>query len=485
MEKKTPIIAASIALIAAAGALAVVVQRPDLLPQGLRREAPPAQQQAAVEPKKLEEPAAGPAQNQTAAPSADAQAGSSGDTNVVTQQSATAEQDVVQPSAEAVQQQLTPEPIQRGPVVPSFDTVRVEPTGEAVIAGRAAPGADIAIKFGNVVVGEVKAEADGSFVFVPEHPLPQGAGAITLESTQDGQKLVSKDAIAVVVTRKAPALVAKVDPKQPTKIVQTPGDVATGEPPKEVRFGSIDYNDKGDMIFQGVARPNATVRLYIDNDISGEVTADVAGNWRFDAVAPLKPGTHTLRADEVDASGKVTSRAETPFLREKPEKVIAVKQAEAEAAAEVAAAAAQEASAQPVPQPVEEAAVQPQLQTEPSQVVTAPAVETETAAAAPAAVQPSDVAATAQQDVAAASPADAVQPPAEEPGTEIAIAPAAMPGGPARVVIQPGNNLWVISQELYGEGKSYTVIFEANRDQIKDPNLVYPGQILSMPVAQN
>ncbi|MCF8470655.1 MAG: LysM peptidoglycan-binding domain-containing protein [Parvibaculum sp.] len=50
-----------------------------------------------------------------------------------------------------------------------------------------------------------------------------------------------------------------------------------------------------------------------------------------------------------------------------------------------------------------------------------------------------------------------------------------------KVVIQPGNNLWNIARRLYGSGFSYTVIYEANKDQIRDPNLIYPGQIFETP----
>lgn len=50
-----------------------------------------------------------------------------------------------------------------------------------------------------------------------------------------------------------------------------------------------------------------------------------------------------------------------------------------------------------------------------------------------------------------------------------------------KVVIQPGNNLWNIAQSVYGSGFSYTVIYEANKDQIRDPDLIYPGQVFETP----
>ena len=49
------------------------------------------------------------------------------------------------------------------------------------------------------------------------------------------------------------------------------------------------------------------------------------------------------------------------------------------------------------------------------------------------------------------------------------------------VVIQPGDNLWTIARNLYGQGTLYTVIYNANTNQIIDPDLIYPGQLLMTP----
>lgn len=46
-----------------------------------------------------------------------------------------------------------------------------------------------------------------------------------------------------------------------------------------------------------------------------------------------------------------------------------------------------------------------------------------------------------------------------------------------------GDCLWNIAKKYYGNGSKYTVIYNANRDKIKNPNLIYPGQVLTIPAA--
>jgi nucleoid-associated protein YgaU len=51
-----------------------------------------------------------------------------------------------------------------------------------------------------------------------------------------------------------------------------------------------------------------------------------------------------------------------------------------------------------------------------------------------------------------------------------------------RVVVQPGHNLWRLARSSYGRGTQFTVIFEANREQIRNPTLIFPGQVFAVPV---
>lgn len=52
---------------------------------------------------------------------------------------------------------------------------------------------------------------------------------------------------------------------------------------------------------------------------------------------------------------------------------------------------------------------------------------------------------------------------------------------PGRVVVQPGQSLWRLARATYGDGTRYTVIYEANRSQIGNPDLIFPGQVFAVP----
>lgn len=50
-----------------------------------------------------------------------------------------------------------------------------------------------------------------------------------------------------------------------------------------------------------------------------------------------------------------------------------------------------------------------------------------------------------------------------------------------RVVVQPGNSLWRIARRVYGSGSRFTVIYQANNNQIRDPDMIFPGQVFNLP----
>lgn len=75
-------------------------------------------------------------------------------------------------------------------------------------------------------------------------------------------------------------------------------------------------------------------------------------------------------------------------------------------------------------------------------------------------------------------PAEPSQPPTVtvEQEREASTAPAAK-----TYTVKKGDSLWAIAAKYYGKGSEYTKIYNANTDKISNPNLIYPGQVLTLP----
>lgn len=71
----------------------------------------------------------------------------------------------------------------------------------------------------------------------------------------------------------------------------------------------------------------------------------------------------------------------------------------------------------------------------------------------------------------------------ELPFQRAAVTPEILAGG--KVVVQPGHSLWRIARQAYGGGVLYTLIYTANAEQIRDPDLIYPGQVFQVPTRTN
>ncbi|MCP4820208.1 MAG: LysM peptidoglycan-binding domain-containing protein [Shimia sp.] len=181
-------------------------------------------------------------------------------------------------------------------------------------------------------------------------------------------------------------------------------------------------------------------------------------------LSEVEAGLYTMRVDEVDAAGKVLSRVETPFKRETRERVA---EAQAQAQAEVETQNAQ------VEEPAED---QPVVETEQTAVA-----EEDLAEAASSTT--GDDTNVADEDVAGAESEIGEASSVAETTTETEVEPAPPAKQPAvRIVtVQPGSTLWAIARDRYGEGTMYVQVFEANKDKIRDPDLIYPGQVFTIP----
>jgi nucleoid-associated protein YgaU len=301
--------------------------------------------------------------------------------------------------------------------VPAFDIARIEPTGEAVIAGRATPGATVELLRNGELYDRVVADQSGQFVMVPPR-FPSGTYDLTLRSKQpDGKQATSRQSVAVAI-EPGPTdrpVVALMTPGKPTVVLsQPPAQKPTAG---AVVVESVEIEPGGKFHASGRARPGGAVRLYLNDTFVASATAGADGRFAVTINQGVAPGSYSVRLDEVEPnSGAVRARAEVPF--NVPDTMVA---------ASVPARAT--ASKRP-----DSAAAQPQL------------------GAAVASVLPDG-----------GSPSTVVVPRI------------------ATTTVSRGDSLWRLSRQTYGVGTDYAVIYKANREQIRNPNLIHPGQIFVLP----
>ena len=270
----------------------------------------------------------------------------------------------LQPTAKAPATAPAPVAAAPAPVTPEFDVVRVDSSGNTVIAGRSEPGAEVTVKSGDNVIGTATADAHGAFAFVLQSPLSPGPQELTLsEKLPNGQIVPGTVSASVDVANGANG--------QTLTVLSGPAGskVLSGQGPQAgtLGIGTVDYDAEGHAIFSGTAPAGDQVALSLDGVPLGYATTGADGTWHISAQVPANSGTLTV----VDKN--VIVRA--PF-----------------------------------------------------------ALET--------------------------------------------LANAVANG---HIVIAPGDNLWVIARHVYGHGNMYTLIYKANSQQIRDPNLIYPGQAFALP----
>jgi nucleoid-associated protein YgaU len=345
--------------------------------------------------------------------------------------------------------------------MPSFDTVRLAPDGEAVVAGRAMAGTTVDILLDGAVVGTAMTGGDGAFAAFLSLPPSDAPRVLTLSVNQDGTVVGSDQQVIIAPVQPLDVAVATdsgtsdaASPQAaPDDQTATAGAAAapalllsdntgvrvlqpaTPADPSRIAGIALDvisYTSEGDVLLQGRAAATSNILIYLDNAAvtSARVAAD--GIWST-GLPGVAPGIYTLRLDEVDAAGKVLSRIETPFKREDRDEVAAIAAANA-----------------------------------PSPATAAPGAGTPVAQTG--AVQP---AANTGQTDAGQTTSD------QTASNQTGASPA--PPTVRVVTVQPGNTLWAIARESYGEGPLFVRVFEANRDRIRDPDLIYPGQIFEIP----
>jgi nucleoid-associated protein YgaU len=203
-----------------------------------------------------------------------------------------------------------------GPAVPSFDIVRVDPQGNAVLAGRAVPGATVTVRDGDVVLGTVTADSQGAFVLIPANPLPPGSHEITLSETLPGGKVVegAQSASISLPGNGKPALAVVSGPNG--------SSVVTGQGPQpgQLGMGAVDYDAQGHAVFSGTAPAGANVTVLLGGKPLGTAKADSSGHWHVQAPVPAAPGMITLNATAPD--GSAIAPVTVPFAPEELSKAL-------------------------------------------------------------------------------------------------------------------------------------------------------------------
>ena len=300
--------------------------------------------------------------------------------------------------------------------VPTFDVARIEPTGEAVIAGRAAPGATVELLRNGELHDRAVADQSGQFVMIAPR-LPSGTYDLTLRSRQpDGKQATSKQSVAVALEPRSTErpVVALVTPNKPTVVLSQPADAKPTA--GAVVVEAVEIEPGGKFHVSGQARPGAALRLYLNDSFITSITAAADGRFAVTINEGVAPGSYRVRVDEASASGAVRARAEVPF--------------------------------------------------------NAPEATASVTARATASRRP-DSAATQQPQLAAAGAT--VLPDSGSPPSTVVVPKI------TTTTVSRGDSLWRLSQNSYGAGTRYAVIYNANKGQIRNPNLIYPGQVFVLP----
>lgn len=127
--------------------------------------------------------------------------------------------------------------------VPAFDVARIEQTGDAVIAGRAAPGAVVELLRNGERQDRVVADQSGQFVMVPPR-LPLGNYELTLRSRRpDGQQAISEQRVAIALDQ-AESSSGTVGSRAALKFEVPQTGVANGQPRRVVAAaGTAAFSD--------------------------------------------------------------------------------------------------------------------------------------------------------------------------------------------------------------------------------------------------
>lgn len=397
----------------------------------------------------------------------------------------------------------TAEPeVSADPVAPTVDEVRVDAGGTIVVAGRAEPGSSVDILIDGEVVGTADADEDGAFAAISSVPEDEGARSLSLRSGEGNEAIASREEIIIAPVGAATApVVADLDVAQNEASAE--GEIAGAPPaetdqPSETRgdAASVSTDASDQEIATSVAeQPEQTsqsslaltelaednvARLDSENRVpETALTAEVPATASVDteSAAPLESAQEAepaiaatndialLRSDEsgvtlLQTTPAPASRIVLDTIGYNDDGVVQLSGRASESAQQIRVYLNNRVVAQlPMDQDggwqgivpdVDPGVYTLRLDALAQDGSVASRLETPFKREAPS------VLAAATQDVDAS-------------------------GSVLAVTVQAGDTLWAIARARYGDGVLYVQVFEANRRAIRDPNLIYPGQVFDLP----
>ena len=165
------------------------------------------------------------------------------------------------------------------------------------IIGKAKAGSTVTIMDGNVVLGSVKADASGNWVFTPTSDLGDGVHNITATAKDLTGKEDTSSTFSFEIDSKAP--------NRPS-IDYAEDQVGTVKDD----LNSNDVTDDPQPILHGTAEAGSTVNIYtVDGTLLGSVTANSNGAWNFKPGSKLPEGKNTFYVTATDEAGNVSDKS--------------------------------------------------------------------------------------------------------------------------------------------------------------------------------
>ncbi|WP_417713176.1 LysM peptidoglycan-binding domain-containing protein [Pseudophaeobacter arcticus] len=393
---------------------------------------------------------------------------------------------------------------------PLLDLVRVGPNGETVIAGRAPAGVRVEVLLDGEVVEQVESEAGGDFVAFADLPPSTQARVISLRASAQGQERLSDSSFIVapatpVPAGSAPTSTAEAAPVSEQVATET-GDAPSDEAAQRAEASQVTETLATETLAEATKTPEDTVVSKVPQGLdTGTPNAPKATELAADVASPeaKQMADATTAGAQPDATspgrGEEAVVAETDPAPQPEATQVAVLRANAEGVTLV----------QPIAQ-------KPQGKVVLDTISYSDNGEVQLAGRAGAASNvlvyldntPAGQFAAAENGswgggLEAVDPGvyilrldevndagkvlsrletpfkreapEVLQPPVAEGATGDA-APLVR-----AVTVQEGDTLWAISQQRYGSGFLYVRVFEANNTAIRDPDLIYPGQVFTLP----